>query len=78
MILETNKGEGEEFLLTSYPQNMEYMRWLTSMKGIFLACNGVSKTLLGEDTDVFMFKLGDKSEEGFIGNMRVRSKQGLD
>jgi len=32
------------------------MNKFISMKGVFLACGGVAKSILGEDAEIFTFK----------------------
>ena len=52
------------------------------MKGVFLACSGVSNTILGENTQVFAFKcINQRTQEedtGHIGNFKIQTKPKLD
>ena len=50
LILHTNKDEGEEYLLYSYPESSGRLKYFESLKGVFLACGGVTNTILGEPT----------------------------
>ena len=60
LILHTNKEEGEEYLLYSYPESSVRIKHFESLKGVFLAWGGVTSTILGEPTKIFTFKLNDK------------------
>ena len=53
MILETNKKEGEEFLLYSYKIN-NYSNELINLKGVILASVGISNGVLGEEYEIMI------------------------
>ena len=82
LLLHTNKEEGEEFLLHSYPETSIKQDYFKSMKGVFLACSGVSNTILGENTKIFAFKSISQrtrdEETGHIGNFKIQTKPKLD
>ena len=82
LLLHTNKEEGEEFLLHSYPSTSIKQEYFNSLKGVFLACSGVSSTVLGENTKIFTFKSTYKRDAdkdcGKIGNLNIQTKPTLD
>jgi hypothetical protein len=78
LILHTDKEEGEEYLMYSYPHSSMRIKHFEKLKGIFLACSGVSSTIIGEPTKIYSFKIDEGKEEnksyGVIGNLKLQQK----
>ncbi|CAI2382254.1 unnamed protein product [Moneuplotes crassus] len=77
LLLHTDKDEGEEYMLYSYPHTSMRIKQFQKLKGVFLACSGVTSTILGEPAKIFSFKINERNEEnryGAIGNLKFQSK----
>jgi len=71
LLLKTDKEEGEEYLFYSYPKG-ERAKKFTALKGVFLSCNSIAKSVAGETADIFAFTLGRGGPKSFINSVEVQ------
>ena len=65
-------------MLYSYPESSVRIKYFQDLKGIFLACSGVTSTILGEPTKIFSFKINERNDKdqdyGKIGNLKFQTR----